>query len=296
MAARVEVATGYTLCHAVAEVFPTMSHEVVAQAIRRLAAECGTPEVIVQAVLDRLRPSVRLVPKEPARSTRLLGACRIGGLPDLPAGVAWPSYDEEDEYRDEGDPPLPFSFLAQVRLAEVAPFDEEQLLPKVGMIYFFYRPDLDDASRVLFFPTPDLVLRRAELPPELPPDQVYRETEVVPHPEWTVPTWEEPGLEDSLVSEHLDLWHQLEDKVAEVQGLPWHAVSKHRLLGYPQLLQAPSLAEGCRLLLQVDADYNGSGEGNRMMWGDLGTVYYIIAEQDLRAHKFEAASAFWETQ
>ena len=38
------------------------------------------------------------------------------------------------------------------------------------------------------------------------------------------------------------------------------------------------------LLLQVDSD-----DGARMMWGDVGRIYYLIETEDLRAKRFEAS-------
>jgi hypothetical protein len=31
-----------------------------------------------------------------------------------------------------------------------------------------------------------------------------------------------------------------------------------------------------------------------MMWGDAGRIYYVIGDEELRSHRFEAANAFLE--
>ena len=52
---------------------------------------------------------------------------RLGGSPDLPSSIEWPR---------KGNAPL--SFIAQVNLADVAPYEAEGLLPRDGLLSFFY--------------------------------------------------------------------------------------------------------------------------------------------------------------
>jgi hypothetical protein len=63
----------------------------------------------------------------------------------------------------------------------------------------------------------------------------------------------------------------------------------HRLLGHPKLIQSPGLADGTRLLLQADSDASRVGRGKHpetgMMWGDSGRLYYLIGEEQLKAHR-----------
>lgn len=61
-----------------------------------------------------------------------LGGTRLGGLPDLPTGVAWPCV---------GDRSL--SFVAQVRLSEVT---GNTLLPKSGLLSFFVLDEWGDGE------------------------------------------------------------------------------------------------------------------------------------------------------
>lgn len=68
---------------------------------------------------------------EDSREDYPLGASRFGGLPDLPAGVSWPVCDAG-----------PIPFLAQVNLAELPSSPGGDLLPKQGLLSFFYgNPD-----------------------------------------------------------------------------------------------------------------------------------------------------------
>lgn len=55
-----------------------------------------------------------------------IGASRLGGLPDMASGAAWPELDG-----------VPMEFLAQLRLDEVAPLDPLDRLPATGSLLFF---------------------------------------------------------------------------------------------------------------------------------------------------------------
>jgi hypothetical protein len=263
----------------------------VADVIRTLASELDTSDALVEDVLGHLLPSIRLVPQHPETGERdRVGGCRIGGAPDLPPGVDWPRLPT-----DSGSPPgEPLSFLLQVNLAEVASADREQLLPKSGILSFFFHLDevgVEDVPAVLFVQGANL--RRAPVPPDLPADQVYRSFNLVPRLEWTVPSPDDLG---DLAGQHLELWDELEDQVAAVQGYespttwgPGHAI--HRLLGHPQFIQAFGTGVGTRLLLQVSSDaglskdgYPESGIG--ASWHDCGRIYYLMGEEALKSHRF----------
>lgn len=56
-----------------------------------------------------------------------LGASKVFGRPDLPSGAQWPSRSDR-----------PMSFLAQLRLDELAAHDEDALVPHDGLVLFFF--------------------------------------------------------------------------------------------------------------------------------------------------------------
>lgn len=113
------------------------------------------------AGFERLaRSSVRLRPR--LRDGQLpLGASKIGGHPDVPDGFAWPTRHIEmpepsaeflahspNEPRLPAGDAVPLEFIAQVNLADVAPFDAEGVLPSEGHLLFFladqvYRADVE---------------------------------------------------------------------------------------------------------------------------------------------------------
>ena len=65
----------------------------------------------------------------------LVGKSHWWGAPDLPVDMPYPYVVEnagtDDEYAD------PLTFICQIRLADIAPFDMQRLLPQTGMLYFF---------------------------------------------------------------------------------------------------------------------------------------------------------------
>jgi hypothetical protein len=266
----------------------------VADVIWTTARQQGTPDVVVEAVLGSLLPSIRLVAQQPKTGEEeRVGGCRIGGLPDLPQGVEWPRLST---YAQTDAPPValpgtPLSFLLQVNLTEIAFADQEQLLPKSGMLYFFFDGGIgdDDVAAVLF--TQGTQLRRATVPPGLPADQLYRGFNLVPNLEWTVSSPYDLGLSD-----HLELWDELEDRVAAAQGYErpttyGRGYAVHRLLGHAQFIQACGMGERERLLLQVSSDaglsrYGYPESGIGATWHDCGRIYYLIEKESLKSHRF----------
>lgn len=75
---------------------------------------------------ETIRQGIRLSKKE-IETYNEIGLSRVGGDPDLPAMVDWP-------VNSDG---TPMTFLAQLRLNELVPYDVSTLLPAKGMLYFF---------------------------------------------------------------------------------------------------------------------------------------------------------------
>ena len=64
----------------------------------------------------------------------LTGKSHWWGAPDLPDNVPYPCITCEDE---EGTYEEPLTFVCQIRCADIASLDPENLLPHTGMLYFF---------------------------------------------------------------------------------------------------------------------------------------------------------------
>jgi hypothetical protein len=191
----------------------------------------------------------------------------------------------------------------QVNLAEIASADVANLLPKAGILYFFFHwhsaegPQAEDAGLVLFHRGGEQRLRRVAAPAELHSGGRFRGFELTPHLEWTIPKCDSTNY-------HFPFWDNLDYLVAQAQGFEdgWGPARVHRLLGHPECLQAAGLSKTDALLLQLSSDGPAIVEGmaaspeTGMIWGDGGRIYYIISKTDLKEHNFGNAWAVMEDQ
>ena len=130
------------------------------------------------------KDSIRLHTKVAGEYDLSIGASRIGGVPDVPPDFKWPERNA-----------MPQSFVAQIYLDEVHPYDTHGALPARGILWFFYDAKretygADPADRggwsVLFsrtIPGYNVLLRLPNCPPRaslkpapsaLPPRSLYR--------------------------------------------------------------------------------------------------------------------------
>ena len=97
--------------------------------IEELIRSTGPARVAPQ-LAAMIRDTVLVRTSPPVEGDLPVGASRLGGAPDLPQGFPWPNGKDS-----------PLSFLAQIGLAEAVPHDAEGVLPRSGMLYFFYDCD-----------------------------------------------------------------------------------------------------------------------------------------------------------
>ena len=80
---------------------------------------------------------------------------KVGGKPYLPSDFEWPVFTDKEDNKTRS-----LSFLCQINLEEVVPYDKDNVLPKSGMLYFFYECessrwgfDADDkgAAKVFYY-------------------------------------------------------------------------------------------------------------------------------------------------
>jgi hypothetical protein len=231
----------------------------------------------VDALAPHVRPAVRLTTRKV--DTVPAGASRLGGRPDLPDDIPWPSRDGR-----------PLAFLAQIDVGDVA-----RVLPDgplaAGHLWFFYdakeEPWGYDAShaggsRVLFRPSGAL-LRPSATPEGL--------AETFPLCALTVEAYEDPpDLDDMEPPAAMD--EVASEKYGAVRAFLSSGTggTAHKLLGHADAVQGPMEPE-CerlagagkwRLLLQLESDDTAG-----MMWGDAGRLYFWIRDEDLQAGRFD---------
>ena len=78
------------------------------------------------------------------------GSSKLFGNPDVWDGFEWPYIEENGEKYD-------LAFMCQINCTDAAAFDKKELLPKTGILYFFYdldtMPEATDekSARVLWY-------------------------------------------------------------------------------------------------------------------------------------------------
>src|SRR5258708_32608297 len=107
-----------------------MDHPLYQQACQ-LIDQSGLGHVAERLKLF-LKPAIRMESSPAPAHPLPVGASKLGGLPDLPPTLTWPSW--------KGGPMV---FLVQIKLQEGAPYDLEQRLPACGFRYVCcYGPSL----------------------------------------------------------------------------------------------------------------------------------------------------------
>jgi hypothetical protein len=214
-----------------------------------------------------LRPAIRIYTRRVADDALPIGASHLGGEPDLPDGSSWPHADG-----------FPMSFVAQLRLDEVAPFDRERELPDAGLLSFFVFdtcPLKAKAPRwysrhLVLYTASVATLRRARTPPEVFVLRTRKDRRPSP---------------TAACAFHVEL------------DLPSRsAVKLPRPATYTQLLGHDDhrgyddpLPPGTRNLFRCESDDQAD-----LNFGDAQDLAFRIADDDLRARRFDRATVWMQ--
>lgn len=270
---------------------------------------------IKKELLKSARNSIRLTIGGAAGEK--IGATRFGGKPDVPAGFEW-AYFEGEDFNDERKR-RPLSFLAQFDLEEIAQFDTENLLPKTGVLSFFYEmntqkwgydPDDKGCARVFWFED-KTKLRPAEFPEDL--EVIFR------LPALKIAAKSEKSYQSGVdfmlqrQNEMTERWDEFDEIMEKLGGEEDGVISK--MLGWANPIQGNMTME-CELisrgyylgdgwddvtpldrqeaeqwslkdwllLFQLDIVDDGDFE---LMFGDGGRIYFYIRRDDLQAQNFD---------
>jgi uncharacterized protein YwqG len=229
----------------------------------------------------------------------------FGGCPGLPPEVAWPEKNGTK-----------LGFLARLSLAAIHQSHPVAWLPKSGALLFFYdteqQPwgfDPKDRGGWAVLLVPDIAS-----PTEQHDDEPSGPESQLPHRNIAfrrigiLPSWDHDSIQQ------LNLTSEESDKFFDISEVPYEEMPKHQVSGSPAPVQGdtmelecqlasnglycgnpegykdprvPSLTPGAanwRLLFQIDSD-----DDLGVMWGDCGTIYYWVEEQEARVGNFSNA-------
>lgn len=190
------------------------------------------------------------------------------GFPDLPERVCFPVFSEPESNigseNDESEDLL--TFICQIRMEDIAPFDRENKLPHKGMLYFF--ADID-----YFLGDPDA--RNGKI--GLWSDGCYK----------VIYTHET----DNLYT-HRVVWEDGSEACMAAETMCFKASENyahgHKLLGMPFFDEVREEASDYISLLQIDEDER---------WGlrfyDCGMLNFLITEEDLAARRFDKVKLYF---
>ena len=287
----------------------------VEQLVCEVEAERESLRRAVTAFFERTQRREIAISHHPSQKKLPVGASKFYGTPDLPADFDWPYYkgtDFEDVTKNR-----PLAFLAQINLGEAAPCDRTGLLPKTGVLSFFYETvsmewgfelKSEGYARVYYFPETE----------GLVPTQIPEETK-----EWSV------GEQALTFADAVSLlssfaysrscgkevdWDTYNELRAEFgYDAAAHEDNPMKMLGYADEIQnemepecelysrgidgdmqeelseeeeaelVRNAADRWVLLFQMGTVEDGETE---LMYGDCGLIYFWIRKEDLAARNF----------
>ncbi|MGI4875690.1 MAG: YwqG family protein [Janthinobacterium lividum] len=260
------------------------------------------------AFQDKLQPCIRLRYSLVEDAAVAVGASKLGGLPDLPPGTAWPTFDG-----------LPLSFLGQLNLAELPDAEVRNLLPQQGMLSFFHSVTNDDYEKsphaVVLSPVPASELACRPQPADWPDgEEVFKTGALAMAVEQSLPSdmgeyaravfHDAPPSEWSSYCELAEpdnsrettnkvfgyAARNLDDDLEVVAEIIYAGRDATGWQAYADQLSVPektAIADNWLLLLQLD--YN---DDLGMGFGDMDQFYFWIRKTDLANRDFTKVVAF----
>ena len=239
----------------------------------RIPARDLEPDPAEAERITRIRDTLCAMKRSAVRLSMRGGACaagRFGGVPDVPPDFEWP-YFETDTFTDNTVKPRPLAFLAQFDCAALSKVDPRGLLPRTGLLSFFYEMDSlrgsydpEDAgcARVYWFPD-RTILSPAEFPEDLKEAFRFPMFPFFAQCESEYPDYDD-FLDAFLEKVTGDAWSMFFDSYREVAAElnDGEKMSpSHKLLGWPDIIQS-SMASDCgRLSRSLFPDDGPGREG-----------------------------------
>jgi hypothetical protein len=242
----------------------------------------GTLEDLAQQLASLVRTGLRL---EAVEGTPAIGDSKVGGEPDLPADMPWPSHT----WRDGSHSTL--RFVAQLRLGDLDP--QVWPGPSTGLLSIFHAfPHDEDFEAVCVVQIPkDAELRRRPGPDEPAEELRVRLTPVLTLPHFGVGParaiakfgfdWDEPRGEQA--DDYLELLEALDDAQPTEDG----ELVGARILGWPWFVQDDVLAE----LADDDLGWENYTSLLSIWLQETAVTAIVLPAADLAAGRFDRVRA-----
>ncbi|MDM5333887.1 YwqG family protein [Ureibacillus composti] len=233
-------------------------------------------------ILNAAKQSIKMIKEKVKEEEIPIGSSKLGGLPDLPQDWEFPKYKNGFH-----------SFLGQLNLQEVKPFDVENILPSRGILYIFYdvidQPwgfvEDEGCFKVLYFEGDEKELVRKEYPETSENYHPLPSFKVTFVNILTLPEFPE-NIE--LSDEDEENYSEMRYEMIQPSDLEGEYDPAHYMLGYPFSIQNDVFdefnlnSEEAVLLLQLDSDEEDMG----WLWGDSGIIYFGIDKRSLAKKQF----------
>jgi uncharacterized protein YwqG len=284
--------------------------------------DAGVEDSLSSKLADLVRPSVALQ-AQPFAEDLPIGCSKLGGRPDLPPGMAWPTRQPYSLVYPRGDRSVmqkerPLAFLAQINLSDIAAAGGTNLeLPQHGLLSLFYDaesqpwgfdPGDSVGFQLMWFAEPDL---RPSKPPESLAAR-FKSVALSPQARDCVPppdTFAVSQILNQSINQK-STRTQLDDIFSRDKRDDF-LTSGHALGGWPCPIQGEmetecqlvtngifcGLPEGyttskAKRLRPGASDWRlilqlDSDERAGWIWGDDGKIYVWMREQDVRARRFD---------
>lgn len=239
---------------------------------------------------------------------------KVGGKPYLPSDFEWPVFTDKEDNKTHS-----LSFLCQINLEEVIPYDKDNVLPKNGMLYFFYECessrwgfDADDkgAAKVFYYENLDGFIS-LDIPSDITDEFKIPELAISFNSRNSYPMYEEFDLYNKLEPDFEDY-----DELLEKLGVDLDEEEVNKLLGYANIIQNEILTECERVNrglycgdsesyqntpedVEEDIEKHASDwtllfqlgtiatDDFEWMFGDCGMIYFYIKKTDLENKNFD---------
>ena len=244
----------------------------------------------------QLRPEIRIKPKHVEEDLLDIGQSKIGGNPDLPSDVNWPIQKNGKK----------LAFLAQLNFDEFT--SDFPNLPNSGILYFFYdeaqefwgdSKENSDSFRSIFIENPSNLERRTA-----PDDFVvlkggmYRPCKLKFTNSYSLPNWEHDYVSEQFKDTNNEPYIDISSSGQYITKLFGHSINVQGTMEYECEMvdrgyswndipenEKPIISKESNkwnLLFQLDSE-----DEAKMMWGDVGRLYFWIKKEDLEKHNFD---------